>query len=147
MACPAAPACGHSDPPGPWKPRGQRMQHGHGRPAVICKTSPGGRTFIATAETIAITQGHLLHNAESSPAAPIADYLLVPPRVGARVPARRTASYGHHVADRLQGTCSLCRSAAVRLGLSEAGPQSGWTVDGVWLARCLHRRFLDRYTG
>jgi hypothetical protein len=52
------------------------------------KTSPRGRTSSHTTETmpgggpqtdtIAITQGHLPYNAESPPAAPIADYLLLP---------------------------------------------------------------------
>ena len=53
-----------------------------------------------------------------------AEYLLMLPRVRARVPTSRTASYGHQVADRLQGLCSLCRNAAVRLGLSGTGSQS-----------------------
>jgi hypothetical protein len=47
-----------------------------------------------------------------------------------------------------RGTCSLCRSAAVRPGLSGAGPHLDRrfeTVDGIWLARCLHlRRALRR---
>jgi len=55
------------------------------------KTSPRGRTSSHTTETmpgggpqtdtIAITQGHLPYNAESPPAAPIAEYSLLCPLV------------------------------------------------------------------
>jgi hypothetical protein len=67
---------------------------------------------------------------------PIADYLLVPPCVRAYVTTPRTASYGHQMADRPQGTCSLCRSAAVSLELLGVGPQSDRRLGPGWPLAC-----------
>ena len=68
-------------------------------------------------------------------------------RILARASARpcagsthRTASYGHWAAGGLQGTCSLCRSAAVRLGLSGACPQLDRRL-GPWMASGLGSAF------
>ena len=104
-------------PPG-WSPAPARSRSPCDGPARTCR-------YVRL-----LTEGrYLVVSAHIDPA----EYMLVPPRVRARIPTRRAASYGHHVADHLQGTCSLRRSAAVRLGLSGAGPQSGQRL-GPWMA-------------
>ena len=95
-------------------------------------------------ETMAITQGHLRHDAESPPAAPIdADYLLVPPRVCTRVPMHRIASYGTRwpAEPRCMFTVPRCGGLFVwdcRELAHSYCRSAPWTVGGIGLVRHSH---------
>ena len=84
------------------------------------------------------------HPVRRQPAPNDAEYLLGHPRVRARVPTRRTSSYGHEMACRLQGACSLGRECSSSpFGIVGSWPtvrSAPWTVDSVWLVRCPHSR-------
>jgi hypothetical protein len=63
-----------------------------------------------------------------------------PPR---RIHAPKRRRDGHQVANRLRGTCPLCRECTGQSRTVWSWPtyrSAPSTVDGAWLARCLHHR-------